>query len=166
MRFSRGIAQIMRNNNEKRMLAHGNKCLRAKWMPLHKIECVGQFPGYCIEQADPGASFAKIKFCQVVKAAAHALVDDHVRVALTFENVPKWRESLRGQRPRGDVPVRTTHVGSMSRSRSSAIRSTCRKAVSSSASRSFASRSSNARMMPALSWSRTAMMNGNPNFEV
>lgn len=47
-------------------------------------------------------------------------------------------------------------------SRSSAIRSTWREASVNSAARSLPRRRSKAARMPALSWSRTATMNGNP----
>ena len=88
----------------------------------------------------------------------------HEGVGVGKDRAPGDDVALRGQA----APVREVGAvhGSRSLRRCRAMRSTWAHAVLNSVARSLASRVSKARMMPALSWSLTAMMKGKPNFSV
>ena len=150
------------DDHEERVEGHGQEGLRAQRMAFDHVEPVGQVPRVGAEEADPGAAVHEIERGHVVEPTTEALVDDLVRIAFGRQNLAKGREGLRRQGRDDDLAGHR----SMSSRRSSAMRSTWRQASANSSSRLFSTRRRKAARMPDLSWSRTAMMKGKPNFAV
>ena len=128
-------------------------------MPLDQVEPVGQGARHRVEQAERRRAAAEVERRPVVVAPAHPIVDQEIGPGGSVEHVAERRKRRRRQRLRGDLPAHSS-----ASSRSIAIRSTCAQAVANSVSLSLAIRCSKARRIPVLSWSRTAMMKGNPCF--
>lgn len=152
----RPVAKILGHDDEERVRAHRQEGLASERMALEQVEFVGQATRFGVEEADSGSTVAKIEASAVMVASAEPFIDHLVRSAGGIEHVAEGREGLGGQ-----GAGREPHDSSAA-SRSSAIRSTCWQALANSIPRSLLSRVSKAASIPALSWSRTAMMKGKP----
>ena len=163
-RRTRRAALIRRDHDQKRVTGHRHEGLAALRMPFDK----GDFRWPCnrlsMEDTDARTPFrSEVETGTVVEPAATATIDDPVGIPSGFENIAERREGLRRE---GTCQKHPAHAPSLSWSLSSAIRSTCRQASANSTSRSLSIRRWNASMIDAFVLSRTAIMKGNPNFEV
>ena len=162
-RIARRPARIRRDDRQKGTQAHRHEGLAAERVPFDQVEAVGQGARHGVEQAERGAPArirpAEIELSPVMVPLAEPRVDEKVRPTGGVEHVAERRKGLCRKRDRRDFPAHSS-----ASSRCSAIRSTWAQAAANSVSLSWAIRCSKARRIPVLSWSRTAMMKGNPCF--
>src|SRR6056300_1393451 len=127
-------------------------------MMFDHIQMIGQFTNLSVKQTDARTPIGKIQMRAVVVSATHALVYDFIGIARHIQHIAKGGELIGVHLFNHDCP----RHGKISINRNSAIRSTCLQAWANSVSVSLPIRYSKAAIIDALSWSRTAMMNGNP----
>ena len=150
---------IRRNDHKERHHSHGDERLRSQRMAFHQCKVIGQGAHLGIENAYTGLSVCEIQCGPIMIPSAFAHVDNFVGRTRGIKHIAKGGKGI----GRDGFDYNLGH-GKISIKRNSAMRSTCLQASANSVAVSWLMRRSNAARIDALSWSRTAMINGNPCF--